>query len=182
MKKNKIISIHYINQLTDTKDEFWKDKSCGICSIQMLISFKKPEVVKVPVMELLDRCKEIGGYMENVGWRHDALVKLAKEYGVDADYQKVFYGREKTKEEGLRFIDKKLLKGEPVMASICFAFDPSKGGHLVIINGYEKEGKDITGYHILDPYPNKRGSEYMVSQDEFLRGWRGGLIWLTEEK
>lgn len=133
-------------------------------------------------MDLLDRCRELGGYIDNVGWRHDTLVRLAREYEADADYQKIFYGREKSKEEGLKFIDKKLMKGEPIMASIHFAFDPSLGGHLVLVNGYQIEGKDIVSYHVLDPYPNKRGTEYFVSQEEFLKGWRGGLIWLTDEK
>ena len=180
MIKDKIIQLPYVNQLTDTKDEFWKDKSCGICAIQMLIAFKNHDIMNISVMDLVKQCIELDGYVEHIGWKHYALVSLAKIYGVDSEYKKIFYGREETKEKGLEFIDVKLKKGEPVMTSIYFAFDPSRGGHLVVVNGYKGEGENIIGYHILDPYPNKRGSQYIVSREEFLRGWRGGLIWLKD--
>lgn len=180
MTKDTIIQLPLINQLTDTKNNDWKDQSCGICSLQMLISFKQPKIADIPVMELLERCLVLSGYVKDVGWKHVSLVELAKEYDVSAEYQKLFYGRDKTKEEGLKFINKKIKSGQPIMASIYYGFNPAKGGHLVIVNGYRREGKNIIGYHIQDPYPGKRGNNYFVSRDEFLAGWRGGLIWLEE--
>lgn len=170
--------IRLVNQVLDTGDDAWSKYSCGICVAKMLMSFQKPELADIPIMTLLKRAFEKGGYIENIGWRHQALVNLVALYNVPMDFQKVFFDTQEKKNIGIKLINKKLDSGMPVAVSVLKEFDIPDSAHLVIVDGFYKIGPFIRGYKIVDPYPGCRGNRYKVSKNEFLKGWRGGMIWL----
>ena len=166
------------NQLTDTGDEEWSRRSCGICVLKILMVFRKPELQNVPIMTLLNQAFEKGGYMENVGWKHQALIDLAALYGVPIGFQKEFFDTPEKKKEGIKIVNEKVKNGLPVAASVLKEFSLPNTAHLVVIESLHKAGPFGLGYRIADPYPGQRGNKYTVSKKEFLAGWRGGMLWL----
>ena len=166
-----------INQTSDTGDNEWDSRSCGICVLKMLMVFKKPEIQSVPIMTLLNQALEMSGYIDGIGWRHQALADLAAKYGVELGFQKFFFDTPDKKKEGIKIVNNKLRSGEPVAVSVLKEFDIPKTAHLVVVAGFSKIWFFVWGYKIIDSYSGRRGNIYSVSKKEFLAGWRGGLIY-----
>ncbi|MBI4158034.1 MAG: hypothetical protein HY505_00195 [Candidatus Yanofskybacteria bacterium] len=175
MKKRQVI---LVNQITDTGDDGWSKYSCGICVLKMLMVFKKPELQGVSIMMLIRQALERNGYIENVGWKHQALVDVAALYGVPTGFQKEFFNTPEKKKEGIKIMNDKIRSGLPVAISIFKEFNMPNSAHLVIVENFKKIGPFIIGYRIVDPYPGKRGNKYSVLKNKFLDGWRGGMIFL----
>src|SRR3989338_2780755 len=100
--------IRLINQMIDTGDNEWSKHSCGICVLKMLMVYKKPELQDISVTTLVGQALERGGYIENVGWKHQALVDLSAFYGVAADFQKEFFNTLEKKKGGIKIINEKI--------------------------------------------------------------------------
>jgi len=178
MSADILINLPLVNQKTDTGDKKWANKTCGVCSLKMVLGYLNPKHKKLKVMSLVKKGLKKGGYMKNIGWKHSALVDLAADYGVKMRFQKIFLKKKKEKEGGLKFIIKNIKRGKPVIASVHYGFNPRRNGHLVAVNGVRISGKRVFGFYIQDPYPTKKGNNYFVTKAEFLKGWRGGMIWL----
>ncbi|OGN22553.1 MAG: hypothetical protein A2918_02215 [Candidatus Yanofskybacteria bacterium RIFCSPLOWO2_01_FULL_42_49] len=171
--------VKLVNQITDAGDESWSKHSCGICVIKMLMVFKNQKFQSIPIMTLLSQAFNAGGYIKNIGWKHQALVDLAASYGVPMNFQKEFFNTPEKKKEGIKMINNQLsILKSPVAVSVLKEFNLSDTAHLVIVEKIKKLGPFVLGYHIADPYPGKRGNRYVVSKKEFLAGWRGGMLWL----
>lgn len=166
-----------VNQMLDTGDEKWNKHSCGICALKMLMVFKKPELQNIPVMTLLNQALNVNGYVEDIGWRHQALVDVAALYGMSLSFQKEFFDTPEKKKEGIKVINEKLMLA-PIAASVLKEFNIPNSAHLVVVEGLVKIGPFVRGYRIVDPYPGNRGNRYVVSRAGFLNGWRGGILWL----
>ena len=171
------MKIKLVNQIFDTGDEYWAKYSCGICVLKMLMAFKKPELRDVPVKSLIDQALGSGGYIENVGWRHQALVDLAAFYGVSMDFQKEFFKTQEKKKEGIKFVNKILKSGLPMAVSVVKEFNLPSTAHLVVVESVKGFGPLVLGYRIVDPYPGERGNVYTVSKKEFLFGWPATIIY-----
>ena len=154
----------------------WASRACAICSLWMLLKWHKPELGISPA-ELLSEGLAINGYLENIGWKHGAIVELAEKHGLALDYAKKFFYSVEEKETGLKFIAEKLESGQPVIASIFHELNHAKGGHMVVLNGIKMFSGAIIGFDIQDPDPHWRGYNYFLTRQEFLDGWRGGVIW-----
>lgn len=179
MDKNIIISLPLVDQHRDTEDDNWKIKSCGVCIAKMLMAFKKNELRGIPIMTLIHKGLDFGGYLEGIGWRHQALVDLAGAYGINLRFQKEFFRTFEEKEKGMNLIDQELELGRPVAVSIYRDFNTTNGAHLVIVNGLRQTANQEAMYHIQDPDHRDRGNNFYVSRAEFIQGWRGGMIWFT---
>ncbi len=171
--------VNIINQVTDTGDDAWNKYSCGICVLKMLMVFRKPELQSMSIKTLIGQALERGGYIENVGWRHQHLVDPAGSYGVPMSFQKEFFNTSEKKKIGVKIINNKIRSGLPVAVSVLKEFNIPDSAHLVVVEGLVRLGPFVRGYKIVDPYPGKRGNKYVVSKKEFLAGWRGGMIWLA---
>jgi len=169
----------------------WAWRGCAICSLWMLLKWHgkyrlaKPQgnpvrqgyPVAVLPAELLKEGLAINGYLENVGWKHNAIVELAAQHGLLMDYAKKFFYSDEEKERGLKLIAAKFYDGKPVIASIFKELNHSKDGHMVVIRGMKEFSGSVIGLDIQDPDPSWRGHNYFLSRQEFFDGWRGGLIW-----
>lgn len=187
MTKDILLNVPLVNQRTDTGSSKWAKKTCGICSLKMILDFYydrsknttlEKKLKSISVSNLIEKGLKRHGYLTGVGWKHKALVELASEYDVKVNFQKIFPKTHKEKTKKLKFIDRNIKDNKPVIVSIFYRFDYNNGGHLVVINGIRFSSKGTAGYYIQDPDPSFRGSNYFVSKKELLAGWRGGVIWL----
>ncbi|MBI2064132.1 MAG: hypothetical protein HYT66_00225 [Candidatus Yanofskybacteria bacterium] len=178
MNKDLIIKIPLVSHTKDTGNKEWASRSCAICALKMVMGWKKPGLMDIPVMKLVKNGLEAGGYLKEVGWKHKVLVDIAGRYGVGMAFIEKFFRTKTQKTKGLGMINKKLAAGEPVLVSVFYKFNKDNGGHIVVLNGLRKNKNRITGYFIQDPEPGFRGANYFVSKEEFSDNWRGGLIYL----
>lgn len=194
MIKEVLIQLPVVNQRKDAGDKKWASRSCAICSLKMMLDFfhnKKSRGDHVallkheknttsqtgPVTALIKKGLERDGYIENIGWKHRALVDVADEYGFNLTFFKRFPKTRREKLRKLNVIQRQVIKGNPVIVSVFYKFNSKNGGHMVLIRGVRKRGGKTIGYHIQDPDSNFRGHNYYVSKNVFLKNWRGGLIY-----
>ena len=136
--------------------------------------------IEIDINVLVDEARKMGGYFEGVGWKHKTIVDLAKKYGHKLSFIKKFPKTITEKSKWLKKLEKNIVQGKPVMASIYYKLSKKNGGHVVVVNGVRKNGKIVIGYHIQDPDSHFRGNNYYISKDEFLLGWRGGMIYFKK--
>ncbi|OGN32929.1 MAG: hypothetical protein A3I39_02360 [Candidatus Yanofskybacteria bacterium RIFCSPLOWO2_02_FULL_47_9b] len=154
----------------------WAWRGCAICSLWMLLKWNN-RGISVSPEELLKEGLTLNGYVENVGWGHRVITELGARHGMILDYAKKFYYTPEEKQEGLKLIAECLKAGKPVIASIFKELNHSKDGHLVVLRGIREFSGTVIGFDIQDPDPTWRGHNYLLARQEFLDGWRGGLIW-----
>jgi hypothetical protein len=170
------IELPICNQYDATHDPQWANRICAICSIWMLIKLNDPSFSR-SAMELTHELKEAGGYLENIGWKHASLVELAGKYGLTLQYARKFFYSPEEKELGAKIIAENLYHRHPVIVSVFHHMNPAKGGHMVIIQGFQEFNGQTIGYYIQDPDASYRGHNYFLTKDEFFAGWRGGMIY-----
>lgn len=176
--KDFVTKIPLVNQTKDTGNKKWSSKSCAICALKMVMGWKDPGLTETPVMTLVKNGLGAEGYLEEVGWKHKALVDLAGRYGVKMSFMEKFFRTKTQKTKGLGMVNKKLTAGEPVLVSVFYKFKKDNGGHVVVLHGLRKNKNRVTGYFIQDPEPGFRGANYFVPKAEFSTNWRGGMIYL----
>jgi len=178
MVRDFIIELPLVDQRKETKNKKWAHRTCAICSLKMVMAWKNKKLGKVPVMELVNKGLEMDGYINNIGWKHKALVDIAGRYGVEISFIEKFFRTKTQKTKGLGMINKKLAAGEPVLVSVFYKFKKKNGGHIVVLNGLRKDRNRVMGYFTQDPDAKFKGSNYFLSTKEFRAYWRGGLIYL----
>lgn len=170
------IDLPVCNQFDAAHDTEWANKICAICSIWMLLKLHNSSF-DVSVMDLTKKLLADGGYLENIGWKHASLVDLAGEYGLKLQYARMFFYSPEQKEEGSKIIAANLRNRHPVIASVFMHMNPSKGGHMVVVHGFQEFNGQTIGYYIQDPDSRFKGHNYFLTKEEFFAGWRGGLIY-----
>lgn len=179
MIKDVILTIPLVDQFKDNKDKKWKKKSCAICSAKMLIVFSNKNLAEIEIGQLINEAVKMGGYLEDIGWKHKTITDLAKKYGVKLKFIKKFPKTVKEKTRWLNKLGKSINNGKPVAVSIYHKLNKNNGGHMVVVNGVRRKNKVVIGYHIQDPDKSFGGNNYYLSKDKFLLGWRGGMIYFS---
>ena len=148
-----ILKVPYYSQIKNTKNAAWKDKSCGIAALKMVLDFYEP--TNLSIDELYQKGLDIGGYLENVGWYHHSLALLAKSLGYRAITRSWNIGEESLKslkergfldedinvmsdqliEEGIFTLKNEVKRKHPVIVSIPKGFVKNGSGHLVTLVG-----------------------------------------------
>lgn len=134
-------------------------------------------------MDLVRKGLAKDGYLENIGWKHKAIVELAKDFGLELQYAKKFFYTPEEKEAGLLVINRNLEKDQPVLVSVYsasrrhFDINSSRNSHVFVIHGFKEFGGKVAGYYIQDPDGRVHGHNYFITKPEFLSSWRGGLIY-----
>lgn len=171
MKEIKI-ELSVCNQFDEQHDSQWSHRICAICSLWMLLKLHDSKF-NVSVMDLARRGLAKDGYFESVGWKHAAIVELAKDFGLELQYARKFFYTPEEKESGLLIINRNLENGQPVLASVHGLQD----SHMLVVHGFKESDGEVAGYHIQDPNGRVRGHNYFLTKPEFLSSWRGGLIY-----
>lgn len=143
----------------------WQSKACGITCLAMLFEYFK---LHTSPDELLKKGLKIGGYIENIGWRHKSLVQISEYYGLKGenfDWSEI--DAKISFKKTLVYLNK-----YPVMASIHNSFNPSRGGHLVVLTKFN--GKKVF-YNDPDSY-NVKNVARSIALKKFLDGWKKRII------
>lgn len=180
-----ILDVPYYSQTKDTQKEGWKDLSCGIVALKMVLDFYQP--TKLSIDELYQKGLDIGGYLENVGWYHHSLALLAKQLGFKAitrlwslpeEYEQKLRDRgfneedlqileDQQLEEGIFTIKKELENGYPVIVSVSKGFGREGKGHLVVLIGLNDQG-----FILHDPFEEIRpGKQFKITFADFKESW-----------
>lgn len=170
------INLPVCDQFNQTHDPEWAHRMCAICSLHMLLKHHNPEFSVSPA-GLLEQGLAANAYLENIGWKHAGVVQLAAVHGLPLQYAQRFFYTPEEKEVGLKLINQNLKNNQPVMVSVFHELNPSKAGHMVVIHGLQEFNATTIGYHIQDPDSRWRGHNYFLTRQEFIDGWRGGLIY-----
>jgi hypothetical protein len=180
-----ILDVPFYSQIKDTQKEEWKELSCGIVALKMVLDFYGP--TNLSIDELYQKGLDIGGYLENVGWYHHSLALLAKQLGFQAitrlwglpeEYAQKLKNRgfneselqileDQQLDEGILTLKKELENGRPVILSVSKGFGREGRGHLVVLIG-----SDDQGFILHDPFEVIRpGKEFKITFNEFKQAW-----------
>lgn len=155
--------------------EHWWQEACGIVSLRTIANaIQPPRVTQPTIFAHITHAIKKGAYLENVGWKHNGLTKLAKEYGLKGYALQL----------SLDAICKEIAANKMVIASVYRPFTrfidenaerKKRGGHLVVISGFSwKDGK-CTGLFVEDPYDIEQRKEPIDSK-LFEDVYSGGAI------
>jgi hypothetical protein len=150
-------------------------RACGVAVLKLALEYLTADyslirankrIVVPDAGELIAEGVAIGGYLDGVGWRHDALVALAEKHGVAAHRAEF----KSDKQKGVEELRQALGRGEVPAVSISTDHKDPSTFHLVALIGY-----DENGFHYNDPAcagaREDRGK--FVSYDGFEKIWRG---------
>lgn len=162
--------VKYYNQ-HDIDEEVapgWGTKCCGIACLAMVIYRNKK--AKIPLNDLLKKGLEMGAYSER-GWIHNKLLDMATEYGVCGEARSI--------ESNFKNFCSTLQGGSVIIASVAHQFpvDGRKGGHLVLVNGYQCSEKPAL--YVNDPSRWGR-SLRRISFERFAKSFSGRIITLHD--
>src|SRR3989338_9503365 len=96
--KKVLIEIPLYDQWKETGNKKWAGKTCALCSLKTMLVFKNKDHSKIPIMIFVKDGLDVDGYDAGIGWKHQALVQIAKKYSVELKFQKLFFqGEDKIK-------------------------------------------------------------------------------------
>ncbi|HEY9586055.1 MAG TPA: C39 family peptidase [Candidatus Paceibacterota bacterium] len=182
------LNVPYHSQFDEITIPEWKERGCAITCLKMCLDFVKPN--EIPnIDDLIKEGIAINGYLGNVGWRHETLVRLAHNHGVPA-YQEEFRSvkvdvANKTFSEnifekdlidiGVQRIRETIDRKIPVIVSV----NERSGFHQLVVVGYEDSLGTTTGFYVSDP-DNRVGEKQGVFMpvSDFLAVWRKFAIFV----
>ncbi len=172
------MKIPYYSQHDDVREQEWKDRSCAIVCVKMVLEYCRPETRSLGIDALIREGVEIGGLNENKDWLHEKLVQLLRNHGV-VSYRQEFKTLNKDFEEdflrdGIFKLEEVLDKKKPVMVSVPKRFEEGNSFHMIVLTGTKKSLLGtVEGFYYNDSdYRNNEGENLFVDIDVFRRLWR----------
>ena len=169
------LDVPYISQFLDTSDPYWMPRACGMACLKMVLDFYGKKTP--PLLEMCKKGEAEGGYSKH-GWLHDYFLKVAREYGLEAER-----GEKIGEILGLQRIHDELKAGHPVVVSVVKRILGQAKFHMVALTGYEEnENGNIAGFYFNEPeslYP-ELGKDIFVDVKTFLNDWRRMAIFIRE--
>lgn len=172
--QNVKLDIPLYSQHTADVPEEWRRQACGITVLKMALEYLASDhslirankrIVVPSTGELIEEGVALGGYLERVGWKHDALVALAEKYGVEAHRAEFKDDKQRGVKELRRALEEEVL---PAVSVSTDHNNPSTF-HLVALTGY-----DENGFFYNDPaHDETKGKDQFIPYADFERTWRG---------
>ena len=125
--------------------KYWEKSSCGILCLKMAIDgflSAQAKPLSPSIAEYIKKGVEIGAYKDSVGWSHNGLARLAKEFGFSADNREGVSPaelREALKHQFLSIISIKWDFEDYRLLKEKILFWKKFGGHLALAIGFEEE-------------------------------------------
>jgi len=165
----------FLSQFLDVKNKKWQNKSCGIISLKIVLSYWLGEKFNTSVEKLIKLGLKENAYLENIGWKHKSLGKIAEKFGLQA---KAFDWFKETNTEAFKKFLTFLKKG-PVIVSVYKDFNPkNKNGHLIV--AFKNDKNYI---YILEPAAKKRNEIFQkITYKKFKTGWKKRVIFISQPK
>ena len=146
---------------------FWAWRSCGIACLLMILKTLKSVKKRITIMDLIRQILRLNGYIfeSDLGWRHQALVRLAQKHQLKAKIIRLatIYDLAKTIKEN-RYI----------IASLT---SPT-GGHLCLFFGSKTNKKGaIQSFFYHNPSSwLKPGRNLSITANQLLKVFRNRAI------
>lgn len=156
------------SQYLDLKKTTWQKSGCGIASLGMVINFYKPKK-KIDLNELYQKGLDLGGYLKGIGWRHQGIVDVAKNYGFKQS--RAFDLAKESLEKASAKLKRELKKG-PVIVSVYSKYIVGRNGHLVVLMGLT----DKTALILNPDTRSRKRIAQEVSLDVFWPAWKKRFI------
>lgn len=185
----KILLVPYYSQKIDVLDPHWKERTCGILSLKMLLDFLGAKTPSPD--EFVQKGVTAGAYGE-WGWTHTGLVSLAASFGVNMK-RKEFRSQDIEEQErllhkGIDELVSSLENNKPILISAIKKWAETKKFHMMVLVGFEMdEGVPATAqagrikgfyYHDPDAYTPHEGKDQFVSIETFKKHWRRMAIFV----
>ncbi|GMQ95127.1 MAG: hypothetical protein BMS9Abin13_238 [Patescibacteria group bacterium] len=181
------LKVPYYSQKIDVKDPGWKDHGCGITCLKMVLDFHAKESVP-SVDDLIQEGISMDGLTKEYNWKHDALVNIARNYGLHA-YKQEFKSHtfdisekkfhiskheDTLTKDGIKKIVSILQTGLPVIVSAIKKFKHTDKFHMVVLVGIEGDESDLKGFYYHDPDAEsvEEGKNQFVDMETFKTHWR----------
>jgi hypothetical protein len=165
----KIIDVSHFIQVYDIENDKWRDRSCGIVSLAMLLDYYN---ISVNPDVLIKLGLENKGYIKGVGWNHQAICDLAIHFGLLAY---------RTEDDQTENILSALDRSEPVILSIYKDWSPKCGGHIVVCNGYYVSEDELLGFYVNDPIgASYKHKDKFIPLAKFMTGWKKRAIYVKK--
>lgn len=176
--KKKLYSVPEFSQFLDVVKDEWKNRSCGVVSLSMVLNYFNPRLGNSILTHwLIDRAMERGDcYLDGKGWKHSGLVALAKEFDFEGECFDFF---SESDEKALKKFFC-LLKNGPLIVSVYNDFDSKNaGGHLIVVKGFEKNGE--VNIFVNDPAMREKNEKRInaIPLNKFTNGWKRRFIAIT---
>ncbi|MEI7480003.1 MAG: C39 family peptidase [bacterium] len=189
-----ILPIKLFSQYSPEIPLEWQPRVCSLSVIKMILdSYSKDQL---SFENIFNEVKAIGGYDERYGWNHEALVRVLRNHGVNA-YRQEFKSRKINLENkndqvsefesemvnfGLKKNVASLENGFPVIVSVLRHFNEIGTMHSVLVVGFEKDEKGITGLYFNDPDTSidQENKPVFVNLEVFTRAWRQLAIFIEK--
>jgi len=162
--------IKFISQHDERLPADWRERSCGIVALAMVIGYHLNETAP-SIAEVWTKGLELDAYLPKVGWKHRELAKVAQSYGLEAYNRDLALLNDPAK-AWQEFLQD--LAVSPLVVSIRkdFSTDTSVGSHLIVV---EKIADDLV--HILDPdEKDDTAGNYTVPISTLRAGWKERYI------
>jgi len=164
----------FLSQFLDVKNKKWQNKSCGIISLKIVLSYWLGEKFNTSIEKLIKLGLKENAYLENIGWKHKGLAKIAEKFGLKAKNFDWF--KENNSKAFKKFL--KFLKKGPVIVSIYKNFKVGESSHLIV--AFKNDRKYI---YILEPAAKKRNDIFQkINLKKFKAGWKKRIIFIFPPK
>jgi len=164
--------------------KYWKKSSCGILCLKMAIDgflSAQAKPLSPSIAEYIKKGVEIGAYKDSVGWSHNGLARLAKEFGFSADNREgvsVAELREALKQNFLSIISIKWAFEDYRSLKEKILFWKKFGGHLALAIGFEDEEGKLKGFYVhhTSLRPEYNWQVKFLPLEKFEQGFTGRCI------
>lgn len=200
--KSVILNVPYYSQSSDIKDKKWQGQACGIVSLKMVMDFFKRSNLNLE--NLIEEGLEEKGFVENVGWVHSGLIKIARKHnfygwrrkfllspkdleglkGDDYSLKEIEAQNQDLLEEGIFNLAKSIANNCPVIVSVPRGFQKKGFGHLIVLTGVKNwnGGSKADGFFYNDPDNEKNidlpRKNQFVNLKKFSDNWSKRAIFI----
>lgn len=176
---------------TPEQYEFWSWRACAIMCVKMVLDTISDTNGNTEVRYLIEKGVQLGGYVAfdeqgslvDKGWYYLPLINLSKEYGVGGEIFPylsfpTICAQILNKHFFVASVDPKIIRGDQDRPK------SGKGGHLVLVHGFEWMSGRCVGFYIHNPSGKKDETRenVFVPMELFAEafGRRGFTLWKEE--
>jgi hypothetical protein len=165
-------NVPYFSQWADTKDKYWKSRTCTLACLASVISVRYPEQEQSlrPLDTLVEEALALNARDPNIGWIHEKIISLAKQYGVSLARREYKTGDDAISlAQGFADIDTALLSGGHVILSVKRGWKDDGTPHSILV--VAKEGEEYTVYEPDAPSKDEGGIMH-IPKSTLAKYWR----------